>query len=136
MVRSWWFMLAIVWSWQDHGMVIIRYSMIMAWPSWRKACSCYGHHGHYYNVVRTLIIKPTLFIIPLVVARYFLTRNMLNEPIFMGYPKDLQLKWILFPKNSKLSKIKNSCNKYVILKVSLNMNLLSGYHRREVKCAV
>ena len=44
------------------------------------AWSCYGDHGHYYNVVRTLIIQPTLLISAQVV-RYFLTRNMLNKPI-------------------------------------------------------
>ena len=33
--------------------------MIMALPSWKIASPCYGDHGHYYNVIRTLIIQPT-----------------------------------------------------------------------------
>ena len=44
------------------------------------------NHGHYYNVVRTLIIQPTL-LISKVVARYFLIWNILDE-LIRNYPKD------------------------------------------------
>ena len=87
MVRSWWFILAMAWSWQEHGMVIMKYSMIMVWPSWKNAWTCHGDHGHYYNVVRTLINQPTLLISKQMVVRYFLIWNMLYEPI-RNYPKN------------------------------------------------
>ena len=60
--------------WYDHGNIMSWSSRIIAW-------SCYGDHGHYYNVVRTLIIQPTLLISAQVVVRNFLTRNWLNKPI-------------------------------------------------------
>ena len=88
MVWSWWFILAMVWSWQDHGMVIMKCSMIMVWPSWKIAWPSHGDHGHYYNVVRTLIIQPTLLISAQVIVRYFLTRNMMNKHI-KNYHNDI-----------------------------------------------
>ena len=48
----------------------------------------HGDYGHYYNAVKTLIIQPTLIISKHVVVRYFLIRNMLDEPI-KNYPKDV-----------------------------------------------
>ena len=69
-------------------MVIMKYSIIMAWPSWKKAWSSHGDHGHYYNVVRTLIIQPILLISKQVVARYFFILNIMDETI-KNYPKDV-----------------------------------------------
>ena len=62
-------------------MVIMKDTMIMAWPSEKIAELCHGDHDNYYNVVRTLIIQPNLLFSAQVVVRYFLMRNMLNEPI-------------------------------------------------------
>ena len=67
--------------WYDHG-------KIMSWSSWNKTWSCHGDHSHYYNVVRTLIIQPTLLISQQVVVRYFLIWNMLDE-LIRNYPKDV-----------------------------------------------
>ena len=55
---------------------------------------------HRYNVVPTLIIQPTLLNNNQAVVRYFLTRNMLNEPI-KNYPKNVQLERIFLPKFQK-----------------------------------
>ena len=68
-------------SWYDHG-------KIMSWSSWNIAWSCHGDHGHYYNVVRTLIFQPTLLISNEVVVRYILMRDMLNE-LIRNYSKDV-----------------------------------------------
>ena len=62
------------------------YKKIDILGSWKIAWSCHGAHGHYYNVVRILIIQPTLLISNQVVVRYLLKRNMLNESI-RNYPK-------------------------------------------------
>ena len=79
-------------QWYDHGDPVspwCGHGKIMAWPSWKIACSCHDDHGHYYKVVRTLIIQPTLLVINEVVVRYFLKWNMSDEPI-RNNPKDFQ----------------------------------------------
>ena len=63
-------------------MAVMESSMIMP-----------GDHGQHCNIVQTLIIQLTLLISNQVVVRYFLTPNMLNEPI-KKYPKDVLLKII------------------------------------------
>ena len=70
-----------VWSVQDHGMAIMKYSMIMAWQSWKIRWSYHGDNGYHFNIVHTLTIQSTLLISNQVVVRNFLRRSMLNEPI-------------------------------------------------------
>ena len=113
-------------SWHVHH----EYSMIMVWPSWKIAWPCHGDHGHYYNVVRTLNILPTLLICcpggsPLLFNAEYV------EQTHQKLPERHLLKWISF-KISKLPEITKSCNIYVILKLLLKKNLLSWYHRRKL----
>ena len=75
----------------------MKYRMNMVWLSLKIAWSRRGDHGHYFNVIRTLIIQPTLLISTQLVVRYFLTRNMLNKSI-RNYPKTFNKK-DLSPKN-------------------------------------
>ena len=56
-------------------MVIMKYSMIMASPSWKIAWSCHGDYGHYYNIIRTLIIQPTLLISKQVASPLFFNKE-------------------------------------------------------------
>ena len=102
-------------------MVILKYKMIMAWSSWKIAWSCHGDHGHYYNVVKTLIIQPTLLISKQVVIRHFLTWNMLNGPI-KNYPKRVQ-KMDLSSKISKFPQSQSSVIYYGIEKQLLEKTL-------------
>ena len=79
---------------------------------------CHNDRRHYYIVVRVLISRLILFCITRVVVLYFLTRNMLNEPMRNTQKSFKEV--YLFPKSSKLPKMRKDCEIYVILKVSLN----------------
>ena len=129
MLWSWWFILAMVWSSQDHGMVIMKHSMIMVWPPWKTAWRCHGDHSHHFNVVPTLIIQPTLLISAQMVLRFFFNAEYV-EPTYRKQTRHLT-KLHLVPKNL-LPKITKSCIIYVILKLLLKKKLLSRYHRRKL----
>ena len=102
----------------------------MAWWSQKKAWSCYGDHGHYYNIVRTLIIQPTLLIIYQLVVRYFYNAEYV-ERTHQRLPERRLTKMNLFLKNWKFPKITKS-NIYIILKLFWNSILLTCHHRRKL----
>ena len=100
---------------QWHAMIMMihtRHSKFMAWSSWNIARSWHDYHDNYYSVVWTLIIQLTLLISTHMVLRYFLTRNMLNEPI-RNYPENVD---VTFPKTRNYQK--NNEKLYICYKIT------------------
>ena len=108
----------IVWSGQNHGMGIIKYIMIMAWPSWKIAWSCLTHHGQYYYVVWTLIIQSIFKIsiqMPCGSPKIFNAEYV--EPIHQKLPERLLIKKIFFPKIQIYQKKRKAIIIYFIWKL-------------------
>ena len=79
-------------TWYDHGesySPCYDHGNIMSWSSWNMAWSCRGDHGHYHNVVRTLIIQLILLISDQGVVREFLIWYVLDKSI-KNCPKDVE----------------------------------------------
>ena len=115
-----------VWSCQDHDMVIIEYNIIMAWPSWKIAWSFLTDHGKYYNVIRTLVVQPTFSSFehsPALthVEIHLKAKNMLKE-LIRNFPDVVYWNQFLSQKLKITKKKTNSFTIYVLIKLLLNKN--------------
>ena len=103
-------MLTMTWSWSFHDMfvaVVREETMVKLW-SFMKLTGLYHGYHEDYNVVRTLIIRPTLTTsVPVSVHLTFSASNMLGKPI-RNYLRDNFQNCIFSQKNEK--KVTRSSN--------------------------